>query len=172
MIIVLPLGTLVAQRLASPAWFGTGPGGGGGAVDSSAHSASGGGGGGYGGYGCASANTTGTGTGTGSVLSRGGLSGVTATSTASRRPLLTSVRSNTSVGGGVHRGRGAAGVETRIIAAGAGSEGSFGEEKGYAQGVDGGLAAAGRQDLEGGGVRVDYGIERREERLPTASGGS
>ncbi|EAQ84455.1 hypothetical protein CHGG_08469 [Chaetomium globosum CBS 148.51] len=82
-IIVLPLGTLVVQRLANPAWFGTAA-----HTDSTSSSAAGGGGG------SASANTTGT--GRGSVLSRGGLSGVTATSvtSASRRPLLTSVRSN------------------------------------------------------------------------------
>ncbi|KAK3291555.1 fungal pheromone mating factor STE2 GPCR-domain-containing protein [Chaetomium fimeti] len=73
-IIVLPLGTLVAQRLANPAWFGTGHC----AADTSS-----------------SANTTGSGAGGSSALSRGALSGTT-TATSARRPLLTSVRSNTS----------------------------------------------------------------------------
>ncbi|KAH6842336.1 fungal pheromone mating factor STE2 GPCR-domain-containing protein [Chaetomium sp. MPI-CAGE-AT-0009] len=151
-IIVLPLGTLIAQRLANPAWFGTGHG------DTTSSSGSN--------------NTNTTGTAASSVLSRGALSGVTAAS--ARRPLLTSVRSNTSVGGGVHRGVGR--VSTHIAA---GSEVSVGE-KGCAMHVDGDGAGIREMgvDLErgggggggGGGVRVDYGIERREERLPT--GGS
>lgn len=77
----------------------------------------------------------------------------------------------TSVGGGVHRGDGGGRVETHIKA---GSEVEVGE-KAHAMWVDGdgnGRVVGGGEDLErdGGGVRVDYGIERREERLPT--GGS
>ncbi|KAK4150720.1 fungal pheromone mating factor STE2 GPCR-domain-containing protein [Chaetomidium leptoderma] len=151
---VLPLGTLVAQRLANPGWF------------NSEHGAGGRGGGGRGGGG-GSANSTGTGL-TSSQISRGGMS----TATTAKRPLLMSVRSNESGGGGVHRGSGRAAVSTHIAAA---SDGSVMSEKGRAVHADGeedgrDLAPAiSGADLERG-VRVDYGIERREERLPT--GGS
>lgn len=156
-IVVLPLGTLVAQRLANPAWFGTGTGG------------------------APSADSTGL---TSSSTSRGG--GAASTTSTAKRPLLMSVRSNNGVGGrdsggggGVHRGSGHAAVSTHIAAAaatGAASDGPMGSEKGRAVRADrdDGLERNGDWDLErggpGGGVRVNYGIERREERLPT--GGS
>jgi len=148
-VIVLPLGTLVAQRLANPGWFGTGPGTtGAGGIDS--------------------ANSTG--------FSRSGMSGATAVTSASgtssaKRPLLTSVRSNERREGGVHRGGGQGAVSTHIAAA---SDGSVVSEKPRAVHADHGDDDTVDRDLVGGdlerGVRVDYGIERREERLPT--GGS
>ncbi|KAK4033260.1 hypothetical protein C8A01DRAFT_40296 [Parachaetomium inaequale] len=161
-IIVLPLGTLVAQRLANPSWFGT--------------------------TGHHTDNSVGGSAGaTSSTMSRGGrgggMSGITTSTTptsTAKRPLLGSIRSNNTTGGGrdgyVHGGNGQGAVSTHIAA---GSEGSM-SEKGRAvhaddaDDIDG--VAADRDfartpgaDLERG-VRVDYGIERREERLPT--GGS
>jgi hypothetical protein len=101
----------------------------------------------------------------GSSVSRGGMSAATNNSTA-KRPLLMSVRSRD----GIHRGNGQGAVSTHIAAA---SEGSMGSEKGRAVHADGEDMVGDRDraagDLERG-VRVDYGIERREERLP--SGGS
>jgi hypothetical protein len=103
----------------------------------------------------------------------------TATSTA-KRPLLMSIRSNNTTtrsrDGYVHGGNGQGAVSTHI-AAGNGSEGSM-SEKGKAVHADDAddimedrdiMARTPGGDLERG-VRVDYGIERREERLPT--GGS
>jgi hypothetical protein len=83
-----------------------------------------------------------------------------------KRPLLMSVRSRD----GIHRGNGQGAVSMHIAAA---SEGSMGSEKGRAVHADGEDMVGDRDraagDLERG-VRVDYGIERREKRLP--SGGS
>lgn len=148
-VIVLPLGTLVAQRLANPAWFGSGVGAG------------------MTGAGIDSTNSTG--------VSRSGMSGVTAVTSASgtsaaKRPLLMSVRSNERRDAGVHRGSGQGAVSTHIAAA---SEGSVVSEKARAVHADHGDDETMDRDVAGGdlerGVRVDYGIERREERLPTGS---
>jgi pheromone alpha factor receptor len=145
-ILVLPLGTLVAQRLANPGWF-----------DSDRRAGE-------------SSNSTGA---TGSSISRGGMSGTTATSTV-KRPLLWSSRGSAGRDG-VHRG-GQSAVSTHIAAA---SDLSVSEKARAAHverdemAVDRDLAriASGEQDLERGhgGVRVDYGIERTEERVPTGS---
>jgi pheromone alpha factor receptor len=147
-ILVLPLGTLVAQRLANPGWF-----------DSNHHRAG------------ESPNSTGA-TGSSSI-SHGGMSGATATSTV-KRPLLWSARGSAGRDG-VHRG-GQSVVSTHIAAA---SDLSVSEKarsahvEGDGMAVDRDLAriASGEQDLERGhgGVRVDYGIERTEERVPTGS---
>lgn len=146
-VIVLPLGTLVAQRLANPAWFGSGAGVTGAGVDS--------------------ANSTGA--------SRSAMSGATAVTSASntstaKRPLLMSVRGNERRDGGVHRGSGRGAVSTHIAAV---SDGSVASEKAGAVHADHGDVEMGDrgvvgEDLERG-VRVDYGIERREERVPTGS---
>ncbi|KAL2172346.1 hypothetical protein VTG60DRAFT_6185 [Thermothelomyces hinnuleus] len=87
-IVVLPLGTLVAQRLANPSWFGTGQN-----VPDSTRS-------------------TGM---TSSIVSRGGISGDTAVSTANR-PLLMSSRGDHTNRDDVHRGSGKAAISTHIAA--------------------------------------------------------
>ncbi|KAL2178390.1 fungal pheromone mating factor STE2 GPCR-domain-containing protein [Thermothelomyces heterothallicus CBS 202.75] len=141
-IVILPLGTLVAQRLANPSWFGTGQ-----SVPDSPRS-------------------TGM---ISSIVSRDGISGDTAVSTANR-PLLMSSRGHRTDSEGVHRGGGKAAISTRIAAA---SRRSMSFDKGQAaNAVEVDMLAGGDValvDLERG-VRVGYGIERRVERLPT--GGS
>jgi pheromone alpha factor receptor len=155
-IIVLPLGTLVAQRLANPAAFGTGPG----SEDASHHNH----------------NNHTTNSSSSSTNPRSGLS----TATTTKRPLLLSMSSN---GGGVHRGVGGGAVVTHIASDGSNSMGSSEKGRvghyplrrhedhlGASPAVDDTeLADLERGNGHGGGVRVDYGIERREERVPTGS---
>ncbi|KAL2149018.1 hypothetical protein VTH82DRAFT_1704 [Thermothelomyces myriococcoides] len=140
-IVVLPLGTLIAQRLANPGWFGTGQ-----SASDSSRSA-----------GVAS-----------SIVSRGGISGDTAVSIANR-PLLMGGRDNNTDRDGVHRGSGKAAISTHIAAI---SRGSMNFNKGQvASAVEEDTLAGGDvalDDLECG-VRVGYGIERTEERMPPLS---
>ncbi len=155
-IIVLPLGTLVAQRLASPTWFASGPrfasGPGSPAVSNP----------GRGENNSLTGLTGFTGlTGLQSDNSRDGTvgtAGAAAAGTAAARSPLAS---------GGNGGRPGA-VSTNV--AGAGSQASVSSEKGRATHVDGEKAAARgvEPDLESG-VRVDYGIERKEERVSTGS---
>lgn len=154
-IIVLPLGTLVAQRLSSPTWFASGPrfasGPGSPAVSNP----------GRGENNSLTGLTGFTGlSGLQSDNSRDaavGRSGATAAGTAARPPF---------VSGGSGNAPGA--VSTNIAASG--SQASVTSEKGKATHVDGEDAGARGldPDLESG-VRVDYGIERKEERASTGS---
>ncbi|KAL2265015.1 hypothetical protein VTJ83DRAFT_7525 [Remersonia thermophila] len=154
-VIVLPLGTLVAQRLASPSWFGTGPDP---ASGASACSHCGRGGcisgagtavlGGHGSH----ANTAFGGatvvTTTSSVASRG----TTGAASVGKRPLLAGWK---RVSGGNGNGTEAyAGLEKERNGE-AGEDVAKGSEKDLEQGL--------------GGVRVDYGIARTEERVQTGS---
>ncbi len=151
-IIVLPLGTLVAQRLASPTWFASGPrfasGPGSPAVSNP----------GRGENNSLTGLTGFTGlTGLRSDNSRDatvGASGATGAGTVARSPLAS--------GGLPHA------VSTNI--ASTGSQTSVTSEKGKATHVDRENAGArgSDPDLESG-VRVNYGIERKEERASTGS---
>ncbi|KAK3899113.1 fungal pheromone mating factor STE2 GPCR-domain-containing protein [Staphylotrichum tortipilum] len=138
-ILILPLGTLIAQRLANPAWFGKPST----KNDSANHST----------------GTTPAGSGAPSARS-----GTHTASSITKRPLLTGMRAGS---GEV--------VSTHI--ASDGEKGTVhterGSGRGYMPGSDVELEriAHGQQpDLERGGVRVDYGIERMEEKV--SNGGS
>ena len=142
-ILVLPLGTLIAQRLANPAWFGTTSTD----NDSANHST----------------GTTTTGSGAHSARS-----GTHTAHSIAKRPLLTGMRAG-----------GAGAVSTHIASDGSEKGKAVHAERssgrGYRPGVDVELERIahgqghGQEDLERGGVRVDYGIERMEERVPTGS---
>ncbi len=143
-ILVLPLGTLIAQRLANPAWFGS---------SSADHD-------------LANHSTGTTTTGSGAHSAR---SGTHTANSIAKRPLLAGMRAG---GGGA--------VSTHIASDGSEKGKAVHAERssgrGYTPGVGVELERIAhgqqqQQDLErGGGVRVDYGIERMEERVST--GGS
>ncbi|KXX78223.1 hypothetical protein MMYC01_205075 [Madurella mycetomatis] len=136
-IVVLPLGTLVAQRLANPAWFGATifPDAGNHATD-----------------GCGACGSP--------LTSTSGTSSATV-----KRPLLMSAHSNG--GGGFYRGACGAVVTSRVAAASRDRDGLSHEKARFQRGdaVDRELAKIDQDDL-GNGVRVDIGIEQGEERLP------
>lgn len=137
-IVVLPLGTPVAQRLANPTWFGA-----------STPSADGSGAAANGSSPLISASTTGS-----------------ATTAHSRRPLLASGRGNSAGGGAPGNGMFRGGVVTSQIAASRDRDGPHEKARfQHADVVDRELARIDQEDLESG-VRVDYGIAQGEERVP------
>ncbi|KAL1839641.1 hypothetical protein VTJ49DRAFT_1302 [Mycothermus thermophilus] len=151
-VIVLPLGTLVAQRLANPVWFGTGPDPASGA-SACPHC-------GRGGTGAATIGGTGTDSHAGTTFGGATIMTTTTSSVASRgtnakKPLLAGWKRD---GGGGGRGNA---VETYI-----GSEKERSGEEGRDEARKGN-----ENDLEQGhgGVRVNYGIARTEERVQTGS---
>ncbi|KAK4109182.1 hypothetical protein N656DRAFT_716558 [Canariomyces notabilis] len=152
-IVILPLGTLIAQRLANPAWFGTGS-------PSSAGSHGG-------------TDTTVSSSCSPYIIS--GSSRSSGTAASARRPLLASAYKSsnaTSNGAGhahghveVHRGPPAAVLTSHIRSDGSNEKREARTQ--YAELGDRELARMDREDLERG-VRVGYDIEQGEERVGVA----
>ncbi|KAH6613638.1 fungal pheromone mating factor STE2 GPCR-domain-containing protein [Chaetomium sp. MPI-SDFR-AT-0129] len=159
-VIILPLGTLIAQRLANPVWFGTNE-----EINRNRNAGS------LGDTNGTGATLTLTSSNNGNIsLSRSAVSGTTTIGTT-KRPLLASVKKyhhgqrDSMNEDGVHHGAGQGAVLTHIEAI---IDDSGITDKSKAFHDDGRDMPSAQEmdvlDLERG-VRVDYGIELREERV-------